>query len=143
MNYVTKNVKVIMMAMATVFLSASVYALPGTADNKTVTKARLAVEEAAPDDWRTYAESAEKCMRKKVNLKEAKVWLDKSLKIQETPYNLAIMGDYYQMNALPEQALENYVKSLRLGLEKDINYSDPVTHAKMMKARNKVIKASR
>ncbi len=141
MNYVTKNVRSIMMALATVFISASVYALPSTADNKTVTKARLAVEEAAPDDWHTYAESAEKCMRKKVNLKEAKDWLDKSLEIKETAYNLAIMGDYYQMNDLPEQALEYYVKSLRQGLENDINYSDPETHAKMMKMRSKVIKA--
>ena len=143
MNYVTKNVKVMMMALATVFVSASIYAVPTTADNKTVSKARLAVEEAAPDDWHTYAESAEKCMKKKVNLKEAKVWLDKSLEIQETPYNLAVMGDYYHMNALPEQALEYYVKSLRLGLEQDINYQDPVTHAKMMKARSKVIRASK
>mgnify|MGYP001823114341 CR=1 FL=1 len=143
MNYVTKNVKVMMMALATVFVSASIYAAPTTADSKTVSKARLAVEEAAPDDWHTYAESAEKCMKKKVNLKEAKVWLDRSLDIQETPYNLAVMGDYYQMNALPEQALEYYVKSLRLGLEQDINYQDPVTHAKMMKARSKVIRAAK
>ena len=140
MNYVTKNVKMIMMALAAVFVSASVYAAPGTAENKTVEKARLAVEEAAPDDWHTYAESAEKCMRKKVNLKEAKVWLDKSLNIKETPYNLAIMGDYYNMNDLPEKALEYYVKSLRVGLEQDIHYEDAVTHAKMMKVRSKVIK---
>ena len=143
MNYVTKNVRVMMMALATVFVTASVYAVPSTADNKTVSKARLAVEEAAPDDWKTFAESAEKCMKKKVNLKEAKAWLDKSIQIRETPYNLAVMGDYYQMNSLPDQALEYYVKSLRLGLEQDINYQDPVTHAKMMKARSKVIRASK
>ena len=139
---VTKNVRLIMMALATVFVSTSVYAAPKATENKTVEKARLAVEEAAPDDWYTYAEAAQKCMKKKVNLKEAKTWLQKSLNIKETPYNLAVMGDYYNMNKLPEKALEYYVKSLRLGLEQDINYQDHVTHAKMMKARSFVIKAS-
>ncbi len=141
MNYVIRNVR-LMMTMAAVLVGTGVYATPGTTDNKTVEKARLAVEEAAPDDWFTFAESAEKCMKKKVNLKEAKTWLDKSLRIKETPFNLAIMGDYYNMNKLPEQALEYYVKSLRVGLEQDINYSDPVTHAKMMKVRSTVIRSS-
>lgn len=143
MNYVTKNVRLILMMLAVAFVGTSVYAAPSATGNRTVEKARLAVEEAAPDDWFTYAESAEKCMKKKVNLKEAKQWLDKSLKIQGTPYNLAVMGDYYNMNKLPEKALEYYVKSLRVGMEQDITYQDHATHAKMMKVRSAVIKASR
>jgi len=139
---VTKKVRLIMLALATVFVSTSVYALPKATENKTVEKARLAVEEAAPDDWYTYAEAAQKCMKKKLNLKEAKVWLQRSLDIKETPYNLSVMGDYYNMNKLPEKALEYYVKSLRLGLEQDIAYEDHATHAKMMKARSYVIKSS-
>lgn len=140
---VTSNVRRMMMALAIVFVFTSgVYAAPKATENKTVEKARLAVEEAAPDDWFTYAEAAQKCMKKKVNLKEAKTWLQKSLDIKETPYNLAVMGDYYHMNKLPEKALEYYVNSLRLGLEQDINYEDQATHAKMMKARSAVIKAS-
>ena len=140
---VTSNVRRMMMALAIVLVFTSgVYAAPTATDNKTVEKARLKVEEAAPDDWFTYAEAAQKCMKKKVNLKEAKTWLQKSLDIKETPYNLAVMGDYYHMNKLPEKALEYYVKSLRLGLEQDITYEDHVTHAKMMKARSVVIKAS-
>jgi len=142
MNYIAKNSKLMMFALASVFLSANIYAAPNWPDKKTTEKARTAVEEAAPDDWQTYAESAEICMKKKVNLAEAKQWLEKSLEIRETPYNLAVMGDYYQMNKLPNQALEYYVKSLRVGLEQDINYSDPVTHAKMMKVRTTVIKAA-
>lgn len=143
MNYVTKNVRLILMMLAVAFVGTSVYAAPSATGNRTVEKARLAVEEAAPDDWFTYAESAEKCMKKKVNLKEAKQWLDKSLKIKGTPYNLAVMGDYYNMNKLPEKALEYYVKSLRVGMEQDITYQDRATHAKMMKVRSAVIKASR
>ena len=143
MNYVIKNARLIMLALTAVFVSATVYSAPKGTDNKIAEKARVAVEEAAPDDWHTYAVSAEKCMKKKVNLAEAKEWLVKSLEIKETPQNLAIMGDYYSMNKLPEQALEYYVKSLRVGLQQDITYQDPVTHAKMMKARSIVIRAAK
>lgn len=143
MNYITRNARLMMLALASVFMSAGIYAAPNDPNNKTTEKARVAVEEAAPDDWHTYAESAEKCMRKKVNLAEAKQWLDKSLEIRQDPYNLAVMGDYYKMNQLPEKALEYYVKSLRLGLQRDITYQDPVTHAKMMKVRSTVIRATK
>lgn len=144
MNYVSKNARLTMLALAAIFISTGAFSMPkSTENNKTVEKARDAVEEAAPDDWYTYASSAEKCIRKKVNLKEAKAWLERSLEIKETTYNLAVMGDYYNMNRIPEKALKYYVKSLRLGLEQDINYKDPVTHDKMMKVRSVVIKASR
>ena len=144
MNYMTKNVRLITLALAAIFVSAGAFAAPkGTENNRTAEKARQAVEEAAPDDWYTYAQSAEKCIRKKVNLKEAKGWLERSIEIKETTYNLAVMGDYYEMNNLPEKALEYYVKSLRVGLEQDVNYQDPITHEKMMKARSIVIKASK
>jgi tetratricopeptide (TPR) repeat protein len=133
-----------MLAMASIFISAGVYAGPKEiGESKTTIKARQAIEQAAPDDWYTYAQSAEKCLRKKVNLKEAKTWLERSIEIKETPYNLAIMGDYYSKNKLPEKALEYYVKSLRVGLEQDIAYKDVITHEKMMKARSVVLKASR
>jgi hypothetical protein len=144
MNYMTKHVRLITLALAAVFVSAGAFASPlGTENNRTAEKARQAVEEAAPDDWYTYAHSAEKCIRKKVNLNEVKGWLERSIEIKETTYNLSVMGDYYNMNNLHQKALEFYVKSLRVGLEQDVNYKDPITHEKMMKARSEVIKASR
>lgn len=139
MDYTTKNVKLFLLGLAALFISAGAYA--GTDNNKTAEKARQAVEEAAPDDWYTFAKSAERCIRKKVNLAEAKNWLEKSLKIKQTPYNLAVMGDYYHLNKLPEEALKYYVKSLRVGLEHDVNYRDPVTHEKMMKVRKSLLKS--
>ena len=99
--------------------------------NKTVEKAREAVNKASTDDWMTYAESAEKCIRKNVNLKEAAEWLDRSLAIKETPYNLKIKGLYYEKNNLPEKALAYYVKSLKVGVENDVTYSDLTTQAKV------------
>ncbi len=99
--------------------------------NKTVEKAREAVNNATNDDWMTYAKSAEKCIRKNVNLKEAAEWLDKSLAIKETAYNLKIKGLYYEKNNLPEKALEYYVKSLKVGIENDVTYEDLITQAKV------------
>ena len=81
-------------------------------DDRTTYKTRDAVENASPDDWYTLAISAEKCFKKKVNLKEASEWLDQSLEIAETPFNLELKGDYYNNNRLPDKALEYYVRTM-------------------------------
>lgn len=99
--------------------------------DKTTEKAREAVEQASPDDWMTLARSAEKCIRKNVNLKEAAEWLNKSLDIRETAYNLKVKGLYYEKNNLPQEALKYYVKSLKVGIEQDINYTDLDTQKKV------------
>lgn len=84
------------------------------ADDKTVEKAREAVENASPDDWYTLAVNAEKCFKKNVNMQEAAKWLDRSIEIAETPYNMELKGDYYAMNRLPEKALDYYLKAMNL-----------------------------
>lgn len=81
-------------------------------DYRTIYKTRDAVENASPDDWYTLAISAEKCFKKNVNLKEAAKWLDQSLEIAETPFNLELKGDYYYENKLPDKALEYYVRAM-------------------------------
>lgn len=110
--------------------SHSVLAKSGGTDRVTE-KARQAVEQASPDDWMTYAKNAELCIRKNVNLKEAAEWLDQSLNIKETAYNLKIKGLYYEKNNLPKEALLYYIKSLKTGIEQDINYTDPATQQKV------------
>lgn len=90
--------------------------------DKVTIKARELVNEAAPDDWMTYAKAAEKCINKGVNLKEAAQWLDTSIDIKETAYNLELKGDYYVRNNLPDKALEYYVKTLKVGKEQDFNF---------------------
>jgi hypothetical protein len=81
-------------------------------DDKTTDKTREAVESASPHDWYTLAVSAEKCFKKKVNMKEAYAWLEESLEIAETPFNLELKGDYYNQNKLPEKAVEYYVYAM-------------------------------
>jgi len=90
--------------------------------DKVTLKARELVNEAAPDDWMTYAKAAEKCINKGVNLKEAAQWLDTSIEIKETAYNLELKGDYYVSNNLTDKALEYYVKTLKVGKEQDFNF---------------------
>jgi len=88
-------------------------------DEKTTVKTRDAVENASPDDWYTLAVSAEKCFKKNVNLKEASEWLDLSLEIAQTPFNLELKGDYYVNNQLPDKAVEYYVRAMNTLKEKD------------------------
>ena len=105
--------------LSVLFLSTSVMATTLKVDdkknNKIVLKARAAVDDASPDDWRTLAESADKMFQRKLNLKEAASWIDRSLEIKETAYNLEVKGDYYVINNLPEEAIKYYVKSIALG----------------------------
>lgn len=88
-------------------------------DDRTTEKTREAVENASPHDWYTLATSAEKCFKKKVNLKQAVEWLDQSLEIAETPFNLELKGDYFIENQLPDRALEYYVRAMNVMKEKD------------------------
>lgn len=112
-------------------LFASVTSYAATDVDKTTKKAREAVEAAAPDDWQTLAEAAEKCIRKGVNLKEAASWLDKSLEIKEDAYNLKVKAFYYEENNLPEKALKYYTKSYTMGKEENFYYEDEQTQRRI------------
>lgn len=105
-------------AMAVVVLLGS-SAFATTLEDKTTEKTREAVENAGPHDWYTLAKSAEKCFKKKVNLKEAYEWLDQSIEIAETPINMELKGDYYNDNQLPDRALEYYVRAMNIMKEND------------------------
>lgn len=87
--------------------------------DRTTEKTREAVENASPHDWYTLALSAEKCFKKKVNLKQASEWLDQSIEIAETPFNLELKGDYYIDNKLPDKAVEYYVRAMNTIKEND------------------------
>ena len=109
-----------------VFFALSLNVSFASIDDRTTEKTRDAVESADPDDWYTLAISAEKCFEKKVNLKEAAKWLDQSLEITETPFNLELKGDYYIKNQLPDKALEYYVRTMNT--IKAIDGEAEVTH---------------
>ncbi len=110
----TLNVKKVLSLGLVVAFLLSVSVSYASTGSKAEEKAREAVENAAPDDWHTLAESAEKLMRKKKNLKEANEWIDKSISIKETSYNTTLKGDYYYALQMPDKALEYYVKAMQL-----------------------------
>ena len=103
-----KSLKIVVAALLITFLGTS-FTYAGVnlddKDSKSVIKARKAAENAAPDDWTTFAQSAALCIRKNTNMKEASQWIDKSLEIQETQYNLEVKGDYYKANKLIRKLL--------------------------------------
>ncbi|UII22474.1 hypothetical protein [Fulvivirga ligni] len=114
-------VKTSLFAFIAVFM-ASTFTMAANPD-KTTEKARTAVSNAAPDDWHTLAESAQMCIKKGVNLKEAKQWLDTSLQIKKSAFGKEVAGDYYLSNKLYEKAINSYVESMKLIKEKDF-YAD-------------------
>lgn len=59
-------------------------------------------------------------------IKEASKWLDQSLDIAETAFNLELKGDYYNDNRLPDKVLEYYVRTMTKVKENDIRAN--VTH---------------
>lgn len=111
-----QNLKTIL-AFAFVLLSST--AILAKVEDRTTEKTREAVENASPHDWYTLAVSAEKCFKKKVNKKQAYEWLEQSLAIAETPFNLELKGDYYNDNQLPDKALEFYVRAMNNIKEND------------------------
>lgn len=103
--------------------------------DKTTFKARQAVEQATSEDWLTLAESAEICFQKNVNLREAADWIDKSISIRETSYNLEVKGDYYHASNLYEEALRYYVRSMKKGMEETPGFDTREIQAKIVEVR--------
>lgn len=92
-------------------------------ESKAVQKAREAVANAAPDDWMTYAKSAEVLLNKNTSLNDVAEWLDKSMAIKESSFNLELKGDYYMATNLPKKAMEFYIKSMQMGKEENEYYN--------------------
>lgn len=90
-------------------------------EDKIINKYQEVINNSAPDDWYTLAESADICLKRNINRKEVASWIDKSLSIKETPYNLEVKGDYYMLNNLPKKAAEYYVKAVQMINEQEPN----------------------
>jgi len=130
-----KKISIISIIILFVAFSFSSYAKDGK-EKKVVAKFQETVDNAAPDDWYTLAECADICLRKKINCKEVSIWLDESLKIKETPFNLEVKGDYYVANNLPEKAGDYYLKAIFLGTEEDSNFDVSGLQTKIAKLVN-------
>ncbi len=119
----TSNFKKLLTFTFALLLSVATFNYANAFADKAVEKAREAVENASPDDWHTLAKSADKLIRKNKNLKEAHEWIEKSIEIKPTVYNLTIKGDYYMANRLPDDAVKFYVKAMNMAKNED-NHAD-------------------
>ncbi|HNP18316.1 MAG TPA: hypothetical protein PKL31_07785 [Fulvivirga sp.] len=129
-----KTLKTTFLSSMALVLLLSINAFATNAD-KVVEKARAMVSEAAPHDWQTLAKAADLCIKKDVNLTEAKEWLDKSLTIKESSMALEVAGDYYAKNKLYDQAINNYVQSMLKIKDHDRQADTSRLEAKIAKAK--------
>ena len=138
MKGINKNVLLRLGLFSVLCLSVSVLSAK---PDKLFEKVSTEVASASPDDWMTYAKSAEKLIRKGSHLTEAKEWLTKSLSIKETAYNLEVMGDYYVANNLPKEAVNFYLKSMQSA--QSVNFEADVRQVqdKMFRAKQQSEKA--
>lgn len=135
-----KSLKIVIAVLLVAFLGTSfTYANVDLddKDSKSVIKARKAIQNAAPDDWTTFAQSAAICIKKNQNMKEASQWIDKSLKIKETQYNLEVKGDYYKANKLYREAMTYYIKSIAAGRSLDNNFDASRLQSKILATQKK------
>lgn len=105
-------------------------------ESRTVQKAREMVEESAYHDWRTLAKAAERCIVIDKNLKEAYDWLEMSIELKETVYNLTVLGDYYLKNDLPVKAMNSYLKALGIARNEVRDFDGRELESKIWVVRN-------
>ena len=128
------NKSIFTLLLVACLTAGSIFTVRGN-NEKIISKARAAVENASPDDWETYAKSAELCISKNINMKEASKWLDHSLSIKKTTYNLKVKGDYYLKNKLPVKAMEKYLEAIDVGKAKNFSFDSSELQSRIDKAR--------
>ena len=104
-----------------ILLTAHLSVSAAGGNDKLISKAREAVANAGPDDWETLAKSAHQCIKKNVNMAEAKEWIEKSLQIKRSAYGLEVAGDYYMSNKIFDKAVNHYIESMSVLKKKDID----------------------
>lgn len=106
-----KLVKVFALSLSVLFLTST---SSMASESKAVEKAKSAVENGSPDDWKLMATQADRLIQRNADLGTAKAWLETSISLKEDAYNLEVMGDYYAKSNLADQAITYYVKSINL-----------------------------
>ncbi len=134
----SKTKKGILLMLVACFAVSSALVAGTSADNKTTEKARETVANASPDDWSAYMKSAEKCIRKGVNLEEAEKWIDYSISISKNEHNLEVKGDLYMKNNDPQRAGEYYLEAMKIIKARDVNGNISALQEKMAKVKEHI-----
>ena len=126
-----KSLLAVLVLLSAIVVNANVY----VGKDKVLNKARKAVAGNYDNSWKVFAQSASMIIEQEVALEEAKEWLEASLQIQKTPFNLEVMGDYYFATGDKESAIEYYYESLLLLKETALDPDTGNLQAKIWNAR--------
>lgn len=126
-----KSLLAVLVLLSAIVVNAHVY----ESKDKVLNKARKAVASNFDNSWKVFAQSASMVIEKDIALDEAKDWLETSLKIQKTPFNLEVMGDYYLAVGKKEAALEYFYESLLLLKTTTVDPDTGQLQAKIWNAR--------
>lgn len=127
--------KTIQRLMGILALSTVLIFTAEASDSNAVKKAKEAVEEAKPYDWKTLAESAAVCFKKNENTTEALNWINKSIEINKDPINLEIKADYYAAINEKKQALSLYAEAINTGKNQNFDFDSSKLQAKIWELR--------
>ncbi|MDW3193869.1 MAG: hypothetical protein R8G66_15965 [Cytophagales bacterium] len=134
-----KSLLAVLVLLSAIVVNANVantnVANPNFGKDKVLNKARKAVASNFDNSWKVFAQSASMIIKEDVALEEAKSWLDASLKIQKTSFNLEVMGDYYFATGDKKSAIKYYHESLVLLKETTLNPDTGQLQAKIWKSR--------
>lgn len=111
----------ILTACLVISLAGGLYASPGSGpnDEELVMKHKMRVENAAPDDWMTFAECAQALISKRIASDEAGNWIGQSIAIRETAYNRTIKGDYLVLKGKVREGQAEYVRAIELAKQEN------------------------
>ena len=126
-----KSLLAVLVLLSALVVNAHIY----DGKDKILNKARKAVASNFDNSWKVFAQSASMIIDKGVALEEAREWLEASLKIQKTPFNLEVMGDYYFATGDNKTAIKYYYESILLLKETTLNPDTGPLQAKIWKAR--------
>lgn len=79
-----------------------------------ILKIKARIENAAPDDWKTFADCASALVSKRIVTAEAIKWIDRSIEIRETIYNRIVRGDFLVLKGKIREGQAEYVRAIEL-----------------------------
>lgn len=129
-----KSLLAVLVLLSAIVVHANVVN-PNIGKDKVLNKARKAVASNFDNSWKVFAQSASMIIEEGVALEEAKSWLDASLKIQKTSFNLEVMGDYFFATGDKAAAIKYYHESLVLLKETTLDPDTGQLQAKIWKSR--------
>ena len=103
---------------ATVAISWEKLTVPFTVNVDTVNKV-LAAARRSIDDWRVPYRAATFCLDNNVNLTEARAWMDRSIAMKETMYNLAGKARFLALDGKKADAVALAKKAIAVGKAAD------------------------